>query len=327
MNYKGAMNIESRHHSIKLAKPFTISRGTRTHCEVVRVTIRYQQHIAIGECTPYPRYGESVESVMEQIQQFSQTIHSLTPHEARLALQQCPAGAARNAIDCALWSLEAKEKGHVFPSPYFAIKPSIETAMTVSVGDKATMIEQTQQYVKEGATLLKVKLDGTDVIEKMTAIRHAAPQARIIIDANEAWQDLPLETLFDELATLDITMIEQPVPSGRDELLKDIRHPIPLCADESCHTRAELDSLLGCYEMINIKLDKTGGLTEALALEAKARSLGLNIMAGCMLGSSLAMKAALPIATNAEIVDLDGPVLLGSDVENGLSYQNGTVML
>lgn len=321
------MKIQAHHHSIKLAKPFTIARGTRTHAEMVRVSITYQDHIAQGECTPYPRYGESVDSVIEQINAFSETLISLTPKQARIELQRCPAGAARNAIDCALWSLESMLKGSRFPAPFFTIKPSIETAMTVSVADVRTMADQASEYVEQGATLLKVKLDGDAVLEKVRAIREVAPNAKIIIDANEAWAEMDLAALFTDLTPFNITMIEQPVPSGQDALLKDISHPIPLCADESCHTRAQLDELVGIYEMINIKLDKTGGLTEALALEKSAREAGLSIMSGCMLGSSLAMKAALPIANRAEVVDLDGPVLLGSDIENGLRYQQGKLYL
>ncbi|MGR5177063.1 N-acetyl-D-Glu racemase DgcA [Vibrio parahaemolyticus] len=321
------MRIEAHHHSIQLTKPFTISRGTRTHCDVVRVTIEYQDFLSQGECTPYPRYGESVDSVIAQINNFSKALVALDPLEARIALQSFPAGAARNALDCALWSMESRLSESVFPSPYFSIQPVIETAMTVSLADTATMTEQAKQYVDQGATLLKVKLDAESVIDKVHAIRQAVPETKIIIDANEAWHTLDLVSIFEQLTPLNIAMIEQPVPSGQDHLLKGIDHPIPLCADESCHTRAELNALIDCYEMINIKLDKTGGLTEALALEARAREEGLAIMCGCMLGTSLAMKAALPIATNAEIVDLDGPVLLGSDIEDGLTYLNGTLVL
>ncbi|MGF1776602.1 N-acetyl-D-Glu racemase DgcA [Vibrio nomapromontoriensis] len=321
------MKIISCHHAIKLAKPFTISRGTRTHCDVVRVSVQFESFTAEGECTPYPRYGETVDSVIAQISQFSSQLTSLTPYSARLALQTMPAGAARNAIDCALWALEAKQKGHQFPLQQFSIKPKIETAMTVSMASLQVMAEQAKGYVEEGATLLKVKLNADEVIEKTRAIRAAAPNAKIIIDANEAWQTLNLPTIFSALAKLEVAMIEQPVPSGQDHLLKGIPHPIPLCADESCHTRAELNALVGCYDMINIKLDKTGGLTEALALEKHARALGLGIMSGCMLGTSMAMKAALPIATNADIVDLDGPVLLGTDIDDKLTYLNGAIIL
>ncbi|MCV6602273.1 MAG: dipeptide epimerase, partial [Cohaesibacter sp.] len=170
-------------------------------------------------------------------------------------------------------------------------------------------------------------LDESDIEHRVAAVRQAAPNCKIILDANEAWHDMEFESLFQRLAHYDIAMIEQPVPAGQDELLQGIDHPIPLCADESCHTKQDLASLKGCYEMVNIKLDKTGGLSEAFALEAQARSLGFGIMVGCMLGTSIAMKAALPIATRAEIVDLDGPVLLGQDVENGLIYSEGKLHL
>ncbi|USD61400.1 dipeptide epimerase [Vibrio sp. SCSIO 43140] len=321
------LSIAAHHHSIKLAKPFSISRGTRTHAELVRVTVRYLNLEAEGECTPYPRYGESVESVIGQITEFANALTAMTPNQARLSLQSFPAGAARNAVDCALWALEAQLADSQFPAPLFNIAPSIETAMTVSVAELSVMAEQAKEYVSQGATLLKVKLDDQAVVDKIAAIRAVAPNAKIIVDANEAWAQLDLNALFTSLKRFNITMIEQPVPSGQDHLLKGIVHPIPLCADESCHTREQLGELADCYEMINIKLDKTGGLTEALALEKEARTAGLSIMCGCMLGSSLAMKAALPIATNAEVVDLDGPVLLGSDVKNGLTFRDGQLSL
>lgn len=321
------MQITAQAHSIKLATPFVISRGSRTHCEVVRVTICLASWCGVGECTPYPRYDESVASVMAQIEQWSKSLAQLTPAQAKQQLQLFPPGAARNAIDCALWRLIAAMQGDAFPAPYFPVKPEIETAMTVSIADAKSMACQAKQYLEQGATLLKVKLDAVDIIARVAAVRAAAPHCKIILDANEAWQDLDLQDLFQRLTKYDIAMIEQPVPAGRDQLLREIEHPIPLCADESCHTQQDLAGLAGCYEMINIKLDKTGGLTEALALESQARTLGFNIMVGCMLGTSLAMQAALPIATHAEIVDLDGPVLLGQDIENALRYYNGKLHL
>ena len=321
------MKIFATPQKIKLAKPFSIARGTRTHVEVVQVTITHQQFQAYGECTPYPRYGESVSSVIEQIESASQALLHYKHDEARAALQTLlPAGAARNAIDCALWRLEALMANTGFPNPRFEIPQQIVTAMTVSIDSPQAMGEQANVYMNEGAKLLKVKLDAEKIIERVTAVRAAAPNATIILDANEAWGKLPLESLFHQLAELDITMIEQPVAKGEDHLLADIAHPIPICADESCHTREDIPELLQCYDMINIKLDKTGGLTEALALEALARQHGLKIMVGCMLGTSRAMQAALPIAAKAEIVDLDGPVLLGSDIPDGLAYSNGQIV-
>ncbi|UTT87132.1 L-Ala-D/L-Glu epimerase (plasmid) [Vibrio pelagius] len=317
------MLLEATPHSIKLATPFVISRGARTHCHTVRVIISHDHLQGIGECTPYPRYGESVESVIAQIESWTSDLVHLSPQEAKQHLQSMPAGAARNAVDCALWDLVGKLEGASFPSPLFTINPVIETAMTVSIGNAEAMATQAKQYINQGATLLKVKLDDEAVIERVAAVRAAAPNSKIILDANEAWGSLDLEKLFKQLTSFDITMIEQPLPSGEDQRLASITHPIPLCADESCHTRAQLADLKGLYEMVNIKLDKTGGLTEALLLEKQARDEGFAIMAGCMLGTSIAMKAALPIATNAEVVDLDGPVLLGDDVEDGLKYHSG----
>ena len=321
------MLLEANPYSIELATPFVISRGARTHCHTVRVTIAHNHQQGIGECTPYPRYGESVESVIEQIESWTSDLVKLSPPEAKQFLQTMPAGAARNAVDCALWDLIGKLENTQFPSPLFPIDNSIETAMTVSIGDAQKMAEQVKYYVEQGATLLKVKLDDKAVIERVAAVRAAAPNCKIILDANEAWASLDLDQLFERLVPYGIAMIEQPLPSGEDHLLATIKHPIPLCADESCHTRAQLVDLKGLYEMINIKLDKTGGLTEAVLLEQQARDSGFTIMVGCMLGTSLAMRAALPIATRAEIVDLDGPVLLGKDIENGLKYHSGQLHL
>ncbi|MCG9595421.1 L-Ala-D/L-Glu epimerase [Vibrio sp. Isolate25] len=321
------MDITAWSESIPLAKPFAISRGVRTHCDIVRVKICYRSHVALGECTPYLRYGESVESVLEQIQQEIPRLNTLPPKEAKTKLQGMSAGAARNALDCALWDLMANEDGLHFPSPYFDIRSKMETAITVSIDTPEKMARQAKEYVSQGATLLKVKLDNRQILPRVTAVRQAAPKSKIILDANEAWQNESLTTLFQALHTLNITMIEQPVPKGYDHMLKGIPHPIPLCADESCHTSDDLTKLEGCYEMINIKLDKSGGLTEAIALDQQARAKGFHIMVGCMLGTSLAMKAALPIATRADIVDLDGPVLLGTDILDCLKYQSGTLGL
>ncbi|MCW8334450.1 N-acetyl-D-Glu racemase DgcA [Vibrio paucivorans] len=325
------MNISAQHHSIKLAKPFSISRGTRTHVDVVRVLIEFEGMSSLGECTPYPRYGESVDSVIQQIESFAQYICTQnvdTPEQARAMLQRnIPAGAARNALDCAFWQSEISRKGSRFPSPYFDVASQIETAMTVSIATPAQMAEQAKEYVELGATLLKVKLDDQQIIERVAAIRRVAPQCKIVLDANEAWLGLPLAELFEQLANYQIAMIEQPVPAGQDDVLQGIPHPIPLCADESCHTSEDLPALLGRYEMINIKLDKTGGLTEALRIEELARDHGFSVMVGCMLGTSIAMKAALPIATRAEIVDLDGPVLLGIEEPDGLVYQSGQILV
>lgn len=316
------MKITVQHERFPFARPFTISRGTRTHQDVVTVTLYEGNRCASAECTPYPRYGESVESVIRQIEQISAGGHNLTLNRQQLQ-SLLPAGAARNALDCALWRLEWQSQ---FPSPAFEIAPAIPTAMTVSIDTADVMARQAAELAANGATLLKIKLDAEAVIERVSAIRKAVPDIPLILDANEAWGDLPLSPLFDALAPLDIKMIEQPVPAEQASQLKGIPHPIPLCADESCHTSQDIAALTGCFEMVNIKLDKTGGLTEALKLEQTARAAGFDIMVGCMVGTSLAMEMALPLASRASIVDLDGPVLLGYDRPRGLRYQNGMIL-
>lgn len=328
------MKIHVEPVTIAMATPFRISRGSRTECHVVRVTVEQSGISAQGECTPYPRYGESVESVIKAISQAAHELQSLFAKgdanivSLREKLQTLlPAGAARNALDCAMWNLQAKLAGKQHAQDLFELPASIVTAMTVSINTPEAMANQTSSYIEQGAKLLKVKLDGEQVIERVRAVREAAGDAMIVLDANEAWQELDLDTTFAALAPLNIAMIEQPLPSNDDDKLKDISHPIPLCADESCHTRQQLHELVGKYEMVNIKLDKTGGLTEALQLAEEAKHLGFTLMSGCMLGTSLAMRAALPIAVQSKVVDLDGPILLGQDIEPALVYREGEIVL
>ena len=328
------MKIHVEPVTIAMATPFRISRGSRTECHVVRVTVEQSGISAQGECTPYPRYGESVESVIKAISQAAHELQSLFAKgdanivSLREKLQTLLlAGAARNALDCAMWNLQAKLAGKQHAQDLFELPTSIVTAMTVSINTPEAMANQTRSYIEQGAKLLKVKLDGEQVIERVRAVREAAGDAMIVLDANEAWQELDLDTTFAALAPLNIAMIEQPLPSNDDDKLKDISHPIPLCADESCHTRQQLHELVGKYEMVNIKLDKTGGLTEALLLAEEAKHLGFTLMSGCMLGTSLAMRAALPIAVQSKVVDLDGPILLGQDIEPALVYREGEIVL
>ncbi|EPO5781168.1 N-acetyl-D-Glu racemase DgcA [Vibrio harveyi] len=328
------MKIHVEPVTIAMATPFRISRGSRTECHVVRVTVEQNGISAQGECTPYPRYGESVESVIKAISQAAHELQGLFAKgdanivSLREKLQTLlPAGAARNALDCAMWNLQAKLAGKQHAQDLFELPTSIVTAMTVSINTPEAMANQTRSYIEQGAKLLKVKLDGEQVIERVRTVREAAGDAMIVLDANEAWQELDLDTTFAALAPLNIAMIEQPLPSNDDDKLKDISHPIPLCADESCHTRQQLHELVGKYEMVNIKLDKTGGLTEALLLAEEAKHLGFTLMSGCMLGTSLAMRAALPIAVQSKVVDLDGPILLGQDIEPALVYREGEIVL
>lgn len=321
------MEISARHERFDLARPFVISRGSRTHQDVVVATVKLGYRSTNAECTPYARYGESIESVIKQIEDFNEVLTQHPGLSAKSVQQelvpQLPAGAARNAIDCALWRLNAETN---FPAPLFDIKQQIATAMTVSIDTPPKMAQQARELCDLGARLLKVKLDDKQIVERVAAVREAAPDCEIILDANEAWEHEPLAELFSSLNVFEIRMIEQPVPAGKDHLLKGFPHPIPLCADESCHTSGDLAGLEGCYEMVNIKLDKTGGLTEAIKLAQQARAQGLEVMVGCMVGTSLAMEAALPVASQAELVDLDGPVLLKHDRENGLVYRDGLIL-
>lgn len=297
---------------------FTISRGSRTEAVVVVAKVSESHSTGMGECVPYARYGESIESVVEQIESVAGAIRAGASRHTLLKL--LPAGAARNAVDCALWDLEAKRMG----KPLHALagmaqpKPMI-TAYTLSLGTPETMHEAAAKAAHR--PLLKVKLGGEGDPARIAAVREGAPKSRIIVDANEAWRE---ETLGANLAACEaagVELIEQPLPAGQDEALGDVSTRITLCADESIHDAASLAHLPGWYSAINIKLDKTGGLTDALALLAAARGKGLKIMVGCMLGTSLAMAPAVLIAEGAEFVDLDGPLLLAKDREPGLRYE------
>lgn len=311
---------------LKLARPFVISRSTRTAVTVVRVHLRDGQYSATGECTPTPHYQESAESVTEQLLLVQPLIEQGLSREA---LQQTlPQGAARNALDCALWKLDAARQGKTIWQLLDISPPeTVVTAETLSLDTLENMAVAAEVAVAGGAKLLKIKLNREQIIEKVAAIRAAAPHATLIVDANESWLGLDLESLFTALHDFNIAMIEQPLPAGNDHDLVRCLHPIPVCADESCHQRADIAGLHDRYEMINIKLDKCGGLTEALAMCAEAKMLGLRVMVGCMLGSSIAMEAALPVAVQAERVDLDGPIWLAQDAEPALRYHQGEIWL
>lgn len=311
---------------LPLARPFAISRSVRTAITVVRVTLTDGQWVAMGECTPTAHYQESAESVCQQLEQVRAQVEAGL---SRQALQQAlPIGSARNALDCAMWRLDAAKQGKTvwqlldMPAP-----ERVVTAETLSLDSLENMVKAAEVAVAGGAKLLKIKLDRLQIIEKVAAIRQAAPLATLVVDANEAWLGLDLDSLFQALSEFNIAMIEQPLPAGNDKDLVRCLHPIPICADESCHQRADIAGLRDRYEMINIKLDKCGGLTEALAMAEAAKTLGLRLMVGCMLGSSLAMEAALPVAVQAECVDLDGPIWLAQDFQPGLRYHQGEVWL
>jgi L-alanine-DL-glutamate epimerase-like enolase superfamily enzyme len=276
-----------------------------------------------GECAPYPRYGESVESVTAQIEAMRAALEAGIDR-ATVAVRM-PAGAARNAVDCALWDLEAKRRGvRAWALAGLPEPAGIVTAYTLSLDEPAAMGAAAAAARQRPLLKLKLNGDGRDV-DRVVAVRDNAPDARLIVDANEGWRPADLVALLREMAALRVELVEQPLPAADDASLAGIERPVPVCADESCHTRDGLAALAGRYDAINIKLDKTGGLTEALAMAAAARAHGLTLMVGCMLGSSLAMAPALLVAAGAEVVDLDGPLLLARDREPGLLYDGSAI--
>jgi L-alanine-DL-glutamate epimerase-like enolase superfamily enzyme len=305
-----------------LAKPFTISRGSRTVASVVLAEIHVGALRGRGESVPYARYGESVEGVIADIERLADRIVGGLDRSALHELM--PAGAARNALDCALWDLEAKETGTtVWDLAGVADPRPVVTAYTISLNTPEEMGKDAAENAMR--PLLKLKLTGEGDLDRVRAVREGAPKARLIVDANEGWTVDHLREYGPALAELGVALIEQPLPADADAALGGIPHPVPICADESCHTADDLDRLVGLYDCVNIKLDKTGGLTEALRLKAAARERGFQIMVGCMIGSSLAMAPAHLIAQEAEFVDLDAPLLLARDRQPGLRYEGSTI--
>jgi L-alanine-DL-glutamate epimerase-like enolase superfamily enzyme len=316
------ITLSVSHETWPVRGSFTISRGSRTEADVVFVELVDGEHRGRGECVPYARYGETPESVMAQLKGLEEAVASeLDSDRLQDAL---PPGAARNALDCAYWDLDAKCAGKrvwdlaLLPAP----KPLI-SAYTLSLDTP----EKMQIAAKENASrpLLKLKLAGPDDLQRVEAVRSGAPDADIIVDANEGWTADIYTDLAPKLAALGVKMIEQPLPAGDDAALGEIERPVPVCADESCHDRTSLPRLKGFYDIINIKLDKTGGLTEALALKAEAESMGFGVMVGCMLSTSLAMAPALLVAQGAQVVDLDGPLLLAKDREPPMRFEGSLI--
>ena len=306
-----------RRESWPLAGVFRISRGARSVAHTVLVEIRDGVAAGRGECVPYARYGETVDSVVAAIEALRGELEAGLAREA-LADAMAP-GAARNAIDCALWDLEAKRTGRrAWESASEPSPGPVVTAYTLGIDEPDAMREAAARQADR--PLLKVKLDGDRVTERVAAVRAGAPDARLIVDANEGWTVETLRRSLSALAGLGVELVEQPLPAGADAALADIDRPVPVAADESCHTRADLPALAGRYDVVNVKLDKTGGLTEALALRDAATAAGFGIMVGCMLATSLAMAPALLVAQGARFVDLDGPLLLARDREPGLDY-------
>ena len=312
-----AILLDVRDERFAVAGAFTISRGSRTEIRVVTVTLSHDGSKGRGECVPYARYGETVEGVVEAIRAVEGDLAAGLDRQGLQSLM--PAGAARNALDCALWDLEARRAGvPVWQLAGLSTPRPVETAYTLSLGTP----EEMRAAAARNATrpLLKVKLGTDSDLERIEAVRAGAPDARIIVDANEGWTLAQYQALAPVFVRLGVALVEQPLPAGADDALASISRPLPVCADESCHDRASLSSLKGKYDVVNIKLDKTGGLTEALAMAREAEAMGFEIMTGCMLGTSLAMAPAFLVAQGAAYVDLDGPLLLAADRDVPVEY-------
>lgn len=305
----------------EIAGGFRIARGARTHAEVVVATLSDGACAGRGECVPYARYGESVAGVTAQIEGLR---GALAAGMDRAALQQAlPPGAARNALDCAFWDLEARRAGvRAWDLAGLPAPQPTPTAFTLSLDTPEAMRAKAAANARR--PLLKVKLGGDGGLDlaRLAAVRAGAPEAAIVVDANEGWRAADYAALAPQMVRLGVSMVEQPLPAGDDAALAEMPRPLPVCADEACHDRASLPGLAGKYDMINIKLDKTGGLTEALALRDAAREAGFAVMVGCMLATSLAMAPALIVAQGAQVVDLDGPLLLTQDRPHGLIYDD-----
>jgi L-alanine-DL-glutamate epimerase-like enolase superfamily enzyme len=314
---------EATIESFPIAGSFTISRGSKTSAEVVVCTIREDGNAGRGECVPYRRYGESIESVMAEINAvLPLVIDGMDRHALQTLMKP---GAARNAVDCALWDLEAKKRGMtVMEAMGLSIARPLVTAYTISLGSADEMAAQTAKWAHR--KLLKVKVGTGDDESRIRAIRTAAPESAIVLDANEGWSTDNLAHHLNVAAECGIALIEQPLPAGQDALLARIPHPVPICADESAHEAEGLELLRDRYDAVNIKLDKSGGLTEALKMKKRARELGYEVMVGCMVGTSLAMAPAVLLAQDADFVDLDGPLLLARDRNPGLVYEASFVL-
>ena len=310
--------IQAQVEIFPLAHVFRISRGARTQAEVVTVTIEKDGVTGRGECVPYARYSETLESVINQVESLPADIDKETLQDT------LPPGAARNAVDCALWDFECKKRDQrIWKIAGIQVPEQKITAYTLSLDEPKNMFKQAEK--NSNRPLLKIKLGTPNDMPRLEAVRKGAPNSEIIVDANEGWDAELYSKLAPELVRLGVKLVEQPLPADQDSDLIGLPRPLPICADESCHDRKSLEKLIGKYDFVNIKLDKTGGLTEALQLKDKALEAGFKIMVGCMVGSSLAMAPATLIAQNATFVDLDGPLLLAHDRRHGLLYDESWV--
>jgi L-alanine-DL-glutamate epimerase-like enolase superfamily enzyme len=316
------LSITVRTESWPIAGSFTISRGAKTEAVVVVAELSDGRKRGYGECVPYARYNETVASVTAQLQAMA---GPLAQGLDRTTLQSAiPPGAARNALDCAFWDIEAKRTGKpVHELAGLKAPKALITAYTISIGEPQSMADAAKKNASR--KLLKIKLGAPGDAARIRAIREAAPQSELIVDANEGWTPDNLAENLKACAGAGVTLIEQPLPASNDAALASVARPIPVCADESVHDRASLGGLVGLYDAVNIKLDKTGGLTEALAMTDEALRLGFAVMTGCMVATSLAMAPAMLVAQRAHVVDLDGPLLLAKDRPDGLRYDGSLV--
>ncbi len=316
------MTLEISRETWALKEPFVIAHGSRTETHVIKVKLSCNGKLGRGESVPTARYGETIDSVYRQLKSVSGQICAGATRQSLINL--LPAGAARNAVDCALWDLEAKQKKTTVSNLLrLAYPDSVCSVQTISIDSPENMGLAASKL--RDFPMLKVKLNEEHVLSRLAAVHKHASHSKILIDANESWTIDLLNRIAPSLTNFGVVMIEQPLPAGRDEELRGLELPVPLCADESCHTANDIEKLVGLYSVVNIKLDKTGGLTGAITLANSARKTGLDIMVGCMVGTSLAMAPAMVLATGASYVDLDAPALLGEDRKYGLTIKDGKI--
>lgn len=314
--------LRARPDRFALSRPFRISRGVKTAAEVITVEIEDGGAIGRGEGVPYPRYGESIESALTEIEAARGALEDGADRHALLGLMR--AGAARNAVDCALWDLEAKQTGRTVAGIAGAPAPvPLPTALTVVIDTPSAMAAAAAGIAS--APLIKIKVDASDPLAMVRAVRQAASSAALIVDPNESWDEKLVRAMMPVLEECRVAVLEQPCSSEEDGWLAGYRGPVPICADESVHTVADLGSVAARYQAINVKLDKTGGLTAALELAKAARARGMGLMSGCMVCSSLGIAPALHIARMADWADLDGPLWLAEDRPGGVRETNGVM--
>ena len=314
--------LHSEHERFPLNAPFRIARGVKTAADVVTVTLSEGASVGRGEAVPYPRYGESVESALAAIESARSLIEEGGDRQA--LLQALPAGAARNALDCALWDLEARLAGRDV-AEMIGGQPlaPIVTALTIGIDTPAAMAAAAR--AAGDVPLLKVKVDAEDPEARIRAVRAAAPGAALIVDPNESWDRALVEAIQDVLVATNVALLEQPVPAGDDEWLDGFSPAVPICADEAVHVAADLDVVARRYQAVNVKLDKSGGLTAALDVAREARAMDLGLMTGCMICSSLSIAPALHLAAMSDFADLDGPLWLREDRPGGIRQEGGLI--